>query len=116
MGVVVRGLVVALGLVLMLLGLGWIVTTQGTWGVGLWWVAIGGFLVLAVAFERQRYRSEAAERTNAPAGPGGGEKRDELLEARFRPTAEVFIDPPTGHRMRVLAEPDTGERRYVAEA
>lgn len=116
MGVVVRGLVVGCGLILMLLGLGWIVTAQGAWPTGLWWVAVGGFLVLAVAFERQRYRSEAAEKSNAPAGPGGGEKRDTLLEPRFRPTAEVFIDPTTGHRMRVLSDPDTGERRYVAEA
>jgi len=116
MGVVVRGLIVGAGIVLMLLGLGWIVTSQGTWGTGLAWVAVGGFLVLAVALERQRYRSEAAEKVNAPAGPGGGEKRDELLEPRFRPTAEVFIDPSTGHRMRVLADPDSGERRYVAEA
>ena len=93
-----------------------IVVAQGPWPVGLSWVAGGGFLVLVVAFERQRYRSEAAERSNAAAGPGGGEKRDELLEPRFRLTAEVFIDPTTGHRMRVLADPDTGERRYVAEA
>ena len=116
MGVAVRGLIVGCGLVLMLLGLGLIVVSQGAWPVGLWWVAGGGLLVLAVALERQRYRSEAAEKINAPAGPGGGEKRDELLEPRFRPTAEVFIDPTTGHRMRVLADPDTGERRYVAEA
>ena len=116
MGVVVRGLVVAFGLTLMVLGLGWIVSAKEAWAAGLSWVAIGGFLVLAVAFERQRYRSEAAEKANVPAGPGGGEKRDELLEPRFRPTAEVFIDPTTGHRMRVLADPDSGERRYVAEA
>ena len=116
MGVVVRGLVVGCGIVVMLLGLGLIVTAQGAWPVGLWWVAGGGLLVLVVALERQRYRSEAAERTNTPPGPGGGEKRDELLEPRFRPTAEVFIDPTTGHRMRVLVDPDSGERRYVAEA
>lgn len=116
MGVAVRGLVVGFGIVFMLLGFGWIVAAQGAWAAGLWWVAVGGFLILAVAFERQRYRSEAAEKLNAPAGPGGGEKRDELLDPRFRPTAEVFIDPSTGHRMRVLADPDTGERRYVAEA
>lgn len=65
--------------------------------------------------ERQRYRSEAAEKARQSAGPGGGETREEPLEARFRPTAEVFVDPTTGHRMRVLVDPRTGERRYVAE-
>jgi hypothetical protein len=27
----------------------------------------------------------------------------------------VFIDPTSGHRMRVLVDPTSGERRYVAE-
>jgi hypothetical protein len=30
-------------------------------------------------------------------------------------TSEVFIDPTSGHRMRVLVDPSSGERRYVAE-
>jgi hypothetical protein len=30
-------------------------------------------------------------------------------------TSEVFIDPTSGHRMRVVVDPASGERRYVAE-
>jgi hypothetical protein len=105
---------VALGVVMMLAGL-LVIGIGGIDGVGgLWLVAMGGFLVIAVAIERQRYRSEAAERTNATAGPGGGEPLGQL-EPRFRPTAEVFIDPTTGTRMRVVVDPTNGERRYVAE-
>jgi hypothetical protein len=78
-------------------------------------VVIGAFLVLVVAFERQRYRSGAAEQANMAAGPGGGEPMGGPLEPRFRPTGEVFIDPTTGHRMRVVVDPANGERRYVAE-
>ena len=72
-------------------------------------------------------RGRAAPR--APALPLGGRREgtarrpgraaarraDGALEPRFRPTAEVFVDPTTGHRMRVLVDPRTGERRYVAE-
>lgn len=116
MAIIVRGFLVAAGIVVMLLGLLVITELPDARVTGLLWVAIGGFLVVAVAAERQRYRSTSAERSNAPAGPGGGETRDDALEPRFRPTGEVFIDPTTGHRMRVLVDPATGERRYVAEA
>lgn len=116
MGAIVRGLIVAFGILLMVLGLGTIVAVRDFGIVGLWWVAGGAFLVVIVAFERQRYRSSTAERSNAQPGPGGGERPGEAIEARFRPTAEVFVDPTTGHRMRVLVDPATGERRYVAEA
>ena len=61
-----------------------------------------------------RYRSDTAERSNAAPGPGGGEPPGRV-EPRFRPTSEVFIDPTSDHRMRVLVDPATGERRYVAE-
>ena len=64
--------------------------------------------------ERTRYRSEAAERANDSTGPGGGETYGQL-EARFQRTEETFIDPTTRLRMRVLVDPRTGERRYVAE-
>jgi hypothetical protein len=37
------------------------------------------------------------------------------MEPRFRPTDERFVDPTTGHRMRVYVDPRTGERRYLAE-
>jgi hypothetical protein len=115
-GAIVRGLVVAGGILIMVLGLLAITSLPDQRFVGLWWVAIGAFLVVVVAAERQRYRSDADERRNAQPGPGGGERPGEALEPRFRPTAEVFIDPTSGHQMRVLVDPATGERRYVAEA
>ena len=75
---------------------------------------IAGLAVLLV--ERMRYHSEAAE--GAPRTPGapGGDGPDQPLEARFRPTPEVFVDPTSGRTMRVHVDPDTGERRYRVEA
>jgi hypothetical protein len=116
LGLIVRGAIVVLGLVLMLAG---IVAMREIPDIGLgalWWIVIGGGMVVAVAAERQRYRSGAAERAGQVAGPGGGETAGDRIEGRFRPTAEVFMDPTTGHRMRVLVDPASGERRYVAEA
>lgn len=116
MGQVVRGLIVILGILLMVAGLGVILGLPAPSGLaGLELVAMGAFLVVVVAIERQRYRSASAEVANAPSGPGGGDPRGAALEPRFRPTTEQFIDPTTGHRMRVLVDPATGERRYVAE-
>jgi hypothetical protein len=111
---VVRGILVLVGVLLMLGGLSIIVTGRISTFAGFQLLAIGAFLVIVVAIERSRYRSDAAERSNAPAGPGGGEPSG-ALEPRFRPTAEVFIDPTSGKRMRVLVDPSTGDRRYVAE-
>jgi hypothetical protein len=83
-------------------------------GGGLWLVVVGGAGMVVAVLERRRYRSEAAEAANDPIGPGGGETPGDV-EPRFRPTDEVFVDPTTGSRMRVLVDPGTGERRYVAE-
>lgn len=116
MAQVVRGLVAAFGIVLMVAGLGVITGVPAIGGfAGLELVAIGAFLVIVVAIERQRYRSESAEVTNAPSGPGGGEPSGAPVDARFRPTSEQFIDPTTNIPMRVLVDPKTGERRYVAQ-
>ena len=115
MGVIVRGFVALGGVAVMLVGIAAIAGSPEGRLPGLTWVVMGGVLVVLVAAERQRYRSEAAEKTNAPVGPGGGERRGEMIEPRFRTTAEVFVDPTTGHRMRVLVDPASGERRYVAE-
>jgi hypothetical protein len=71
-------------------------------------------IVLATQYERMRYHSEDAEGTAAPGGPGG-EAATVALDPRFRPTAEVFVDPSSGRRMRVYADGSTGERRYRAE-
>jgi hypothetical protein len=116
MGIVVRAAIVLLGLGIMLAGIIAMGTIPDIGAAALWWVFIGGVLVVAVAAERQRYRSGAAEQSGQAAGPGGGETADAPLDPRFRPTAEVFLDPTSGRRMRVLVDPATGERRYVAEA
>jgi hypothetical protein len=79
------------------------------------WVTIGATVVLvALIVERSRYRSDAADATFEPVGPGGGEPLG-ALEPRFRRTDETFIDPTTGHLMRVHLDARTGERRYLAE-
>lgn len=83
---------------------------------GLMLLGVGAAMLAGVSIERLRYRSGAAELTGAAPGPGGGEPVESPPEARFRPTDEVFIDPTTQLRMRVLADPRTGERRYVADA
>lgn len=115
MSALIRGLLVVGGLLLMVGGLVLIVGLAGDATVaGLQLVAMGAFLVVVVAVERHRYRSDAAERTNAQPGPGGGEPAG-AVETRFKATNEVFIDPTSGHRMRVVVDPATGERRYVAE-
>jgi len=114
-GVIVRATIVVFGAVTMLGGLASIVAVPEVGAAGLWVVGMGAFLVLLPLIERSRYRSEAAEKSNQSPGPGGGEAPDASVEPRFRPTAEVFMDPTTGHRMRVLVDPGTGERRYVAE-
>jgi hypothetical protein len=112
----VRAALVVVGILLMLAGLGITAALPGVSGLlGLQLVAIGAFLVIVVAVERQRYRSAAAERSNEAPGPGGGEPAGAALEPRFRPTSELFIDPTTGQRMRVVIDPVNGERRYIAE-
>lgn len=107
----IRVLVGIVGAGLMLGGLAGVVT--GAWVDGLWSIVAGAAVVVAVVLERSRYRSEAAERSDAPPGPGGGEPS--APSAPFQPTEEVFVDPTSGHRLRVYLDPSTGERRYHAE-
>lgn len=114
MATVIRGALIVVGLLSMLLGLGLIVGLRDVGIVGLQLVGFGAFLVVIVTIERHRYRSASAERTNDPAGPGGGEPLG-ALDARFKPTSEMFIDPTTNQRMRVVIDPTNGERRYIAE-
>jgi hypothetical protein len=111
-----RGLLLVVGAVMILAGFATL-TIGGiaAAGPGLWLVVTGGVLMVVAVLERTRYRSEAAERANEPPGPGGGETPG-VVEPRFRPTEEVFVDPTTGRKMRVLLDARTGERRYVAEA
>ena len=59
-------------------------------------LAVGGAAVLlGVLFEARRYRARVAS-----AGP-------------WQDTEERFIDPGSGHLMRVRFNPRTGERDYV---
>jgi hypothetical protein len=85
----------------------------GAWTDGLWAAVTGGVVLVAVVFERARYRSEASERSAGEPGPGGGEPNRPA--APFRPTDELFVDPTSGQRLRVYLDPATGERRYFAE-
>jgi hypothetical protein len=85
----------------------------GAWPGGLWSMAIGSVAILAVVFERARYRSDAAERSAGTSGLGGGEAS--MPVAPFRPTDELFVDPTSGQRLRVYLNPATGERRYFAD-
>jgi hypothetical protein len=112
MRIVVRGLIIGFGALGMVGGLGLVLSGEPA---GLWLMATGAFFVVVPLIERGRYRSEATERSDVPAGPGGGETLDGPLEPRFQRTSEVFVDPSSGRRMRVLVDPTSGERRYVAE-
>jgi len=98
----------------LLLVLGFMDVTAGNMA-GLVSIGLGAAGLLAVAFERARYRSEAAERAlgERPAS-GGGEPRPPAHP--FQRTDEAFLDPTTRRRMRVYVDPTTGERRYHAES
>jgi hypothetical protein len=114
MGVAIaRGLLGALGVLMILGGIG--IAAIGRSGEGLyaalWLFVPGAVLVAAVLLERTRYRSLSAEESGAAHGPGGGEP--DRPDPRFRPTEERFIDPTTGVAMQVWVDPRTGERRYV---
>ncbi len=54
--------------------------------------------------------------SSGTAASPGGETAGASLEARFRSTPEVFVDPTSGRTMRVFIDPETGERRYRIEA
>ena len=103
--------IIVFGFLVILAGLG----TAALGGLGgLWLTVVGAAMIVAVTIERNRYRSDEADREFAPTGPGGGEPTG-AIEPRFRRTEEIFVDPTTGVRMRVMVDPGTGERRYVAE-
>ena len=111
LSLIVRACVAIVAVLMVLGGLG--VTALG--GIaGLWSVLFGAAILILLALERNRYRSEAAESAFEPVGRGGGEP-SATLDARFRPSPETFVDPTSGQRMRVYVDGGTGDRRYVAE-
>jgi hypothetical protein len=115
-GGVGRGLIVVVGGFLVFAGLAAVSEGGSDAGLtGLWLVVIGMVLIVVAIVERLRYRSEIADRSGLPTGPGGGEPTAQPLEGRFRRTAEVFVDPTSDRRMRVWLDDQTGERRYRAE-
>jgi ABC-2 type transport system ATP-binding protein len=61
-------------------------------------VVVVGVVVALFGWDRYRVGHKAA---------------DEGSDAQ--PTGEVFVDPDTGHRMRVWFDPDTGRREYRAD-
>ena len=107
-----RALLVGIGVVLVLGGL--VALGVGAAASGLWATVVGIVLIVAAIIERSRYRSDEADRTADPPGPGGGEPPGTRLEPRFAPTAEIFEDPTSGRQMRVWLDRASGERRYVA--
>ncbi len=76
-------------------------------------IVLGAAIMIVAVLQRSRYRSDSADLRHEEPGPGGGE--DGLLEPRFLPTNEVFVDPTSRRRMRVFVDPRTGERRYHAD-
>jgi hypothetical protein len=111
-----RLLVLAFGLTMAVAGLFLIAVEGPALSItGIWLVGIGIAFMIGTLIERVRYRSEAADRSGAPTGPGGGEPSGARIEPRFRRSDEVFIDPTSSKRMRVWVDPGSGERRYVAE-
>jgi hypothetical protein len=110
---IVRIIALGLGALMLLSGLLIILATPLGVVAALPALLSGGIVVVAVLFERMRYRSEDAERAGQAPGPGGGESG--AMDPRFAVTNERFIDPTTGHTMRVFLDPRTGERRYRAE-
>ena len=88
-----RTLLLVVGLVMFVVGLGARLAGHlGATPIGV----IGAVVVLAVLFERWRYR------------PSTRDAADEWVK-----TDEHFIDPGSGRAMEVLFNPRTGERRYV---
>jgi len=112
---IVRVLMAFAGALGVLVGLVVIVSGGPGAFAGLWLVVTGGVLLVAVALERLRYRSDQADRVGARPGPGGGETLDVPMDQRFRRTDEFFEDPTSRRQMRVWLDATTGERRYRAE-
>ncbi len=112
---VIRTLLGVIGALLLIGGLALAFTGGGALILpAFWMIASGAVLVIVAVIEITRYRSEAAEGAHYQPGPGGGETV--APEPRFKRTDEVFVDPTSGRQMRVFADSNTGERRYVAES
>ena len=114
-GTIGRVLAFVVGGTFVLSGLASVSLPDAAGRAGVWLVVVGLGLIVAAIIERRRYRSESAERSGLPVGPGGGEPTGTALETRFQRSEEAFIDPTSGRRMRVWLDHASGERRYRAE-
>lgn len=104
MVVALRGVVGVVGVVLLVAGLA--VIASKTFPIeGLWLVAMGLAGIVVMLLERGRYRAGGEASSSGAVAPG----------ARFKPTDEIFVDPTSGQRTRVLIDPASGERRYEPE-
>ena len=88
-----RTLVVALSCLLIVAG-AYVCTLEPRLG-GIQMLVAGVVMLLAVLFERWRYRNRQAE--------AGG---------NWQQTGERFVDPESGKEVEVLYDPQSGERRY----
>jgi len=111
-----RLLVLVAGIVIVIAGL-WLIALPGGPGTvfGVYTVLGGLALIVGALIERVRYRSDPLDRDGPATGPAGGEPPGTQLDPRFRRTDEVFLDPTSGHHMRVWLDGSSGERRYVSE-
>lgn len=91
-----RALVLAVGTVLLLVGLLGVVAGHAT-GAGLEALVVGALMVGGTVFEKLRY----------------GESRDVPRGADWVRSDETFIDPTSGRTMVVFEHRRTGKRRYV---
>jgi hypothetical protein len=107
---ILRAIVAVIAVLLLIGGLAVIVGGGPQAPGGLWLIVLGAAGLIAVAFERTRYRSEAAE--HAGDAPGNAGIDDGPTDPRFRATDERFVDPTTRQRVRVWVDPASGERRY----
>ena len=109
----VRALTFAFGVLLCLGGV--VALSPGANGdaSGIFAILFGVGAMVVSILQRNRYRSEVAEKAGLSPGPGGGES--DWLDPRFRPTGELFTDPESGQVMRVWVDGATGQRRYRAE-
>ena len=75
-------------------GVGALLVSRGipAWPMAIW----GTVLLLAVVFERWRYR-----------------QKNEHMPGDWEETEERFVDPESGKLMQVWYQPSTGERRYL---
>jgi len=91
-----RGLI-TIGVLVVILGV--MALVSGIVSSSLVFLFWGGALIVAIVFERTRYKRLEGK------SPGPGWQR----------TAERFVDEETGAMVTVYVQPETGERAYVKE-